>query len=390
MNDAIYLRQATCSFADALFGTVDWAIAALLPPCSPKKARVWNLEISGAIQNRLNAPTIFLVFDFSAVPFQYKQNISFEGIVQGIINYGNCVSENVRKRFIQKIPGYLIDYQTETMTLCIEGAAVTPRARNFLMVLYINDSASVTSLSLSIPNYIETYRLVNIGCPYFEFSYDGLGSLNVFANCSGQVSDLSGYTLTISVGNVQTVEGNTNLLDITFHNFTGVLQNLVLKGLNLNSGALLALSNFPALNLQNGTFKFSYAYDVSESMWAWYLQNLVMSVLIDTSGFVEPCPFSDTYPAFPYSGICEPDTDSIHNNVMYVNQWYWHFTKGNSTNLYQTFECTACLNAETEHLEAIEIYVQNRTPAQLNESYSLTLYLESCESYQILFCSTRT
>jgi hypothetical protein len=78
--------------------------------------------------------------------------------------------------------------------------------------------------TIQIPNYIE-FSTATFSC--LAAFYNGQGSLSIGPTVFSFL-DLSGSTFVIAIGNLQTVPGNTNVLNIYFFECTGILSSLSL------------------------------------------------------------------------------------------------------------------------------------------------------------------
>lgn len=83
-NIPIYLQKFTVSIEDDLnniVGNEIYNTVGAIPSNVPFK-RVWSLNLTGELSS--HAEKYFIIYDFSGVDFEYKNQVSFENIITGI------------------------------------------------------------------------------------------------------------------------------------------------------------------------------------------------------------------------------------------------------------------------------------------------------------------
>ena len=391
-NLAVYLQGVAVKTVKM---TYDYLITASMPSSSYAR-RVWRFEAQGVFETMETVPSQ-LILDYTEAHKNCPlYNITFDGALNGTLIVNNRVF-SANKFVSYSTPSAYVIVFTFLLPRAIQRCHDTISKHPYYFSVNLNDAAVTTCcdpLTVLVPDYIATYSNQTVSC--LTWSYNGKATLSITPS-----SDVSGNTLVVAVGNLQTTEGNTNVLYIDFEDgSTGVLDALQLYNYDSTdcSGSgctpLCVCSGTPCasiLGVDVGyNYQCTYAYnDTSGGLfpgglfpgglfpgglfpggWFWYLQTLRLEVLLDSSGFVSPCPFSDTSPASPFTS-----SESCAESVLleYAN-WEWYFTLDSASNFFGYVNCSVCPKYDNSPTKVIRIYLQTKTPF-LNFPNVVSVYL---------------
>lgn len=373
-NLTVYLQGVSVETSGM---TYDYLTTASMPS-SVYARRVWRFEAQGLLET---FPTQLyqLSLDYTKAHENCPSyNITFEGALNGLLIINNRVfSANKYVRY--STPSAYVILLTFSLPRCCESLSRHP----YSFSICVNDAATTTCcdpLTILVPDYIATYNNQTVSC--LSWSYNGKATLSVNPGSS----DVSGNTLVVVVGNLQTTEGNTNVLYVDFQSgSTGILDALQLfnDATTVCSGtgctAQCVCSGTPCASFSGVdvgyNYQCTYAYnDTSGGLfpvgWYWYLQTLRLEVLLDSSGFVSPCAFSSTSPASPFTSTksCGPSV------LLEYAGWEWYYTLDSASNFFGYVDCSVCPKYDNSPTEVIRIYLQTITPF-LNFPNVVSVYL---------------
>ena len=366
-NLTVYLQGVSVQ----TFGmTYDYLTTASMPS-SLSARRVWRFEAQGTIETFQAS----LILDYTQAHENCPTyNITFEGALNGLLIINNQVF-SANKYMTYSTPSLYVIVFSISLPKSIRTCYTGPHPYYFSVC--VNDAATSTCcdpLTVLVPDYIATYSNQTVSC--LTWSYNGKATLFL-----KPLSDVSGNTLVVAIGNLQTTEGNTNVLYVDFETrSTGVLDSLQLYNYDTTdcSGTRCTTqcvcSGTPCASFMGVDvaydYQCTYAYNDSSGGWYWYLQTLRLEVLLDSSGFVSPCPFSDTSPASPFTS-----SESCDQRVLleYAN-WEWYFTLDSAENFFGYVDCSVCPKYDNSPTEVIRIYLQTITPF-LNFPNVVSVYL---------------
>jgi len=368
-NLAVYLQGVSVETSGMTYNYLTTASM----PSSLSARRVWRFEAQGTIET---FPAHLILNYTQAHENCPSYNITFEGALNGVLIINNQVF-SANKYMTYSTPSLYTIVFSISLPKSIRRCYTGPHPYYFSVC--INDAATTTiccdPLTVLVPDYIGTYSNQIVSC--LTWSYNGKATLSIN---SGR-TDVSGNTLVVAVGNLQTTEGNTNVLYIDFGSgSTGVLDSLqlynydttVCSGTRCTTQCVCSgtpCASFSGVDVAYD-YQCTYAYNDSSGGWYWYLQTLRLEVLLDSSGFVSPCPFSDTSPASPFTSSESCDQRVLLN---YAN-WQWYFTLDTAENFFGYVDCSICPKYDNSPTEVIRIYLQTITPF-LNFPNVVSVYL---------------